>query len=312
MSPIRLTFIFFLFVFGGGAALAPVIHSFLALLGNWIPFLEEWRRDIPFRRLVNRGLIITALIGLWPFLRKLEIRNLKGIGLQRNGHSWRNYCLGFGLGCFTLGIAGAVVLVGGGRQLKDLKPIGEYFQHVINAGMAAVAVGFLEEILFRGALLGALLKRYTFPTALGVSSALYAIVHFFKESESPEIVSWWSGFKVLADMCSGFFEWYQLVPGFLNLTLVGMILGVFYGKTGTLYFSIGLHGGWVFLGKTYRFLTGSVPDADPWLWGSRKLVDGWMVTFVLVILLWYSVRRQKSVIAYPDEPKNETDNKMVS
>ena len=67
-----------------------------------------------------------------------------------------------------------------------------------------------------------------------------------------------------------------------SLTLVGLFLCNAYEKTGSLYFSAGLHAGWVFWMKMFGFITTSRPDAAPWLWGTGRLVDGW-ATFALLL-----------------------------
>jgi hypothetical protein len=85
-------------------------------------------------------------------------------------------------------------------------------------------------------------------------------------------------------MFRGFADWDAVVPGFFSLTLVGAILAFAYQRTGNLYFSIGLHAGWIFWLKTYGFLTRAADGHSISFWGTNKLTDGWMTVMVLGVL----------------------------
>jgi len=118
-----------------------------------------------------------------------------------------------------------------------------------------------------------------------VSSGVYALVHFFQKPPPPEKITWISGFEMLPRMLHGFAELETLVPGFFALTLTGLILAMGYHRTGSLYFPIGLHAGWVFCLKLYGFLTAAQPGADAGFWGTEKLIDGWLALIVLAPVL---------------------------
>jgi hypothetical protein len=49
--------------------------------------------------------------------------------------------------------------------------------------------------------------------------------------------------------------------------------------------SIGLHAGWIFWLSAYRLLTQNAPGASPLIWGSDKLIDGWLPFFLLTLVL---------------------------
>src|SRR5439155_9770870 len=121
-------------------------------------------------------------------------------------------------------------------------------------------------------------------------SAVYALVHFFQKPVSPVEIHWSSGLELLPRMLGGFAELQTLVPGFLTLLLAGMILGLAYQRTGNLYLSIGLHAGWIFWLKFYGVVTVAAPQASLWVWGTGKLIDGWLALGILLpmlIALWY-------------------------
>ncbi|MDQ6631213.1 MAG: CPBP family intramembrane metalloprotease, partial [Verrucomicrobiota bacterium] len=162
-----------------------------------------------------------------------------------------------------------------------------YFSKTISA---ALVVAILEEIIFRGGLFGALRKAYSWKIALVSSSVVYALVHFLSKAPAPPSIHWLSGFVTLGHMLRGFGDWQMLIPGFFNLTLAGIILAMAYQFSGTLYFSIGLHGGWIFWLKSYGFFTSKNMDQESWFWGTQKLIDGWAAFIVLVltllILIW--------------------------
>jgi membrane protease YdiL (CAAX protease family) len=143
----------------------------------------------------------------------------------------------------------------------------------------------LEELLFRGAIFGALRNRISWQNALFFSSCVFGIVHFFSKPIPPTEIHWDSGFYILAQMISGFGQWKMLLPGFLNLFLVGIILGWVYQYTGSLYFSIGLHGGWIFWLKISGSFTQPIKDIPLWFWGTHKLTDGWLC-FILLTTTW--------------------------
>jgi len=83
----------------------------------------------------------------------------------------------------------------------------------------------------------------------------------------------------------GFGDWDVVIPGFFNLTLAGIMLGLAYQRSGNLYFSIGLHTGWIFWLKSYGLLTTPLATAHQTFWGTQKLIDGWLAMAVLACAL---------------------------
>ena len=69
------------------------------------------------------------------------------------------------------------------------------------------------------------------------------------------------------------------------MCLAGVLLGLAYQRTGNLYFSIGLHAGWIFWLKIFGTFTADAPNAAVWFWGTGKMIDGWLAFFVLLLTL---------------------------
>ena len=157
--------------------------------------------------------------------------------------------------------------------------------HALRAFGAAIAVSFMEELLFRGVVFGSLRRQFSFaPAALG-SAVLYAMVHFFRRPEAPDSVDGWTGLEMLGRMLSGLSQPAQVFPGILTLGAIGWLLAWCRERTGALWLPLGLHAGWIFWFKSYTFFTTPVAQqgAPSWWWGSARLHDGWLTFAVIAI-----------------------------
>jgi membrane protease YdiL (CAAX protease family) len=287
MRAVRSLLIYLAVVFLGGALLAPWLYWLLqwaAAQAPGFPGLQGLANN-PFHRYVNRSLLALALLGLWPLLRGLGLRSWLDIGLAKPSGQWRLLARGFLLGFCSLACVVILVLAFGVREVNADKSAGGPGGKLLGAMLTAAVVAVLEEILFRGAIFGALRKVCRWPMALVITSALYAVVHFFGKPGPPAEIGWATGLAVLPRMLRGFVDMAQVVPGFFTLTLVGSALALAYQRTGNLYFSIGLHGGWIFWLKSYGLLTREVAGANTWLWGTHKLTDGWLALAVMAVCL---------------------------
>src|SRR5207249_2875754 len=147
-------------------------------------------------------------------------------------------CGGLTLGFGSLACVVLVVLATGAREVNPDISASRVAGKILGAAFSAAVVAAVEEVLFRGALFGALRRTYRWPVALAMSSAVYSMVHFFSRPESPAEVRWISGLGLLPTMLRGFVDVEQLIPGFFNLTLAGAMLALAYQRTRNLYFSI--------------------------------------------------------------------------
>jgi membrane protease YdiL (CAAX protease family) len=283
MHPVRSLLIYAGVVFLGGALLAPWLAWSVQSLAAQLPEFQKLA-DHPFHRFVNRSLLGLALIGLWPLLRGLGVSAWRDVGLVKPAGQGRKLSCGFALGFASLAGVAMVVLTAGAREVNSGVSAGRLLEKVSGAALTAAVVAVLEEILFRGAIFGALRKAFRWPTAVVVSSAIYALVHFFSQPPSPAEIHWTSGLVLLPTMLSGFVDVERVVPGFFNLMLAGALLALAYQHSGNLYFSIGLHAGWIFWLKSYGFLTRDAANATAWFWGTSKLIDGWLALIVLAFV----------------------------
>jgi membrane protease YdiL (CAAX protease family) len=280
---------YLLVVFLGAALLAPWIWKASHALFPGSAFLRH-----PFHRYVNRCLIFMAIAGLWPLYRLGFFPDLHGGGWRWRRGLFREVGFGMALGFVTLAL---VVVAAWGTGIRAWIPgrgVPLVLLHVARAAGAAMSVSILEEFLFRGAILGALRRSVGFWVAAIVSSTLYALVHFFQRPVPPETVDWSTGFQMLRRMSAGFGDTGALFPGFINLTLAGLILAAFRERTGALWTSIGLHAGWIFWLKSYAFFTVSTTTSPSPFWGTSKLIDGWIafpVLFLAGVGLRYCRRR---------------------
>jgi membrane protease YdiL (CAAX protease family) len=285
-------FIYILVVFIGGALLSPCLWWLAQTIAP-----NSHLAHNPFHRFVNRALLILALAGIWPLLRSLGARSWNDVGLVRPSSQWSRLAAGFALGFGSLAVLAALVLAAHSRTLNpDFAP-----RQFASAAVTAIVVSVLEEILFRGAIFGALRRVWDWRLALVVSSMIYAMVHFMEKADLPGPVAWDSGLRTLPQMLRGFGDLQVVIPGFFNLTLAGIILGLAYQRTGNLYFSIGLHAGWIFWLKSYNLLTSQGANPREWLFGTGKLIDGWLalavLTGALLVLLRVPTRQTASAPA---------------
>jgi uncharacterized protein len=275
MQAVRALGIYILTIFIGGALLAPVLYGLVQSFAESFPQLA----DNPFHRFLNRSFLALALLGLWPLFRSLGAQNWRDVGLVNPKRKWYNFGAGFAVGFASLALV-ALIALGVGARLP-ISSVPHLGQKLFGAALTALTVGIIEEILFRGGIFGALRRNLNWVAALLLSSSVYAIVHFLGNPQWDGQVTWSSGLELLPHMLAGFIDWQQLVPGFFNLTLAGVILGLAYHRTGNLYFSIGLHAGWIFWLKSYGSLTREAPGANTWIWGGSKMTDGWLALCIL-------------------------------
>lgn len=277
---LTLTTAYFAVVFTAGALLAPAVYLLLQSAKSIFPALATFA-DQPFHRYVNRSLLAAGLIGLIPFVRLIGIQSFGQLGLGRSRSAWQQWTNGLTVGFGSLACAACLTVLAGARQFEP-HSAGKLIEHLANALLAAATVSVLEELFFRGALQTALCRALPPVGAVLLSSVIYAWLHFFQRPPPPAEVTWTTGFIVLGQMFSGLADTESLIPALLSLTMAGVILGVTRQQTGLLYFPIGLHAGWIFWLKSYGFLTEQNGPANLALWGSRKLIDGWIAFFVLL------------------------------
>ena len=207
------------------------------------------------------------------------------------------------LGFISLAVVAGMAIVCGNRVFIQIADAQKVAAIIFNAIGTAMIVAVLEEILFRGGLFGGLRKILYWPFALIASSGIYALAHFLQRAEFTGAVTWTSGLVLLPRMLGGFTDFHAFVPAFFNLTLAGILLGLAYQRTGNLYFSIGLHGGWIFWLKTYGALTVGASRAGMWFWGTGKMIDGWLAFIVLVamfaVLKFLPLGRKKEPFTIP-------------
>jgi membrane protease YdiL (CAAX protease family) len=286
--PARALAVYLVIVFIGGALLAPWLYWAVQALAEPIPALEKLTR-MKFARYLNRALLITALAGLPFFIHAAGVRSWRDVGVPPGLIRWRRFAAGFGLGFASLAAVCTIAVLAGGRLLKARTP-GELAGQVLGVLATALIVAVIEELLFRGAIFGSLRRGMRWPAALAISSGIYAVTHFMERASSPARVDWLSGIRVLPTTLAGMTEVRSLVPAVLSLALAGVILALAYQWTGDLSASIGIHAGWIFWLKFYGFATRRAPEADPWFWGTGKVVDGWMAFVALVIVLVLLIR----------------------
>jgi membrane protease YdiL (CAAX protease family) len=233
-----------------GALLAPPLYwgaNWLATHGIF-PVLAEF----PFQKFFNRAALISALILLWPAVRWLEVGGWRDLGIEPDPR-WRQHLIaGFLIAGFAVAAMAFAYVQLGIYRIREVIAWGK----VPVVLLSAVTVGFLEEALFRGAILGLVRRSLGRYAALFWVTVLFAIVHFLKPDEDVTIpsVNWLSGFELIPHTFHQFAEPMALLAGFTTLFVLGWLCGDATLRTRALWMSIGLHAGIVFVKMSFSVM----------------------------------------------------------
>jgi membrane protease YdiL (CAAX protease family) len=283
MRPIRALTIYFIIVFFGGALLAPWLWHLGQLANHFEAFSSITAKiaNAPFHRYLDRSFLFLALAGIWPLMRSLGTTSWREIGLPAPYGQINKILGGLLMGLLSLAFVVGIEIGAGARSFNHNATVPQIVGVIFSALISAVFVGLIEEILFRGAIYGGLRKALYWPFALILSSLIYALVHFLGRADIAGPVEWNSGLVVLPRL----FDLRMFFPEFLGLTLVGILLALAYQRTGNLYFSIGMHAGWVFVLRMFASLTVQSPEISGAFWGSGKMIDSWLALLAISITL---------------------------
>ena len=267
-----------LIFFVGGALLAPWLYALVRQAADWFNLAAD-----PFQRYVPRAMPLAVFLCLWPLMRFVGLRSPSDIGLVGPRGQWQKFLFAFFAGMLALIMVSGIGLVGGANRLNEHVTISAVLAQLVVLVPGAIAVAVTEEILFRGLVLSMLRRLLSWPAALLASSAIFAVLHFMHRPEFSGPVTWHSGLQLLPFVLSGLVDVRSMLPLGISLFLAGMLLGIAYGRSGSLYFSIGLHAGAIMAIKLHLVFTNEVPETATWLWGSRDLIDGWLAIGVLLV-----------------------------
>jgi len=256
-----------------------------------------------FETYFHRALLVAALLLLWPLLRAVRVRTWRELGLEKNRRAGADASAGFLIAAIPLICCGAVLIA---LHIYALRPA-FLWAKMPTVLFAATVVPILEELLFRGFILGVLLRGFSRLNALLITSAVFSIVHFLKaprQTSPDESVTWFSGFVSIANSFWQFGNPALLAAGFLTLFVVGCILADARLQTRSLWLSIGLHAGWIFANGTFSRAARRTVLALPWV--GKDLLVG-IVPLIIAIASWILMRRWvKNENARPSQPVPRT------
>jgi membrane protease YdiL (CAAX protease family) len=266
-------FAYFFAVVIGSALLAPPLFWSARHVS---PFFAKF----DFESFFHRALLNCAIAFLWPLLRALRLHSFRDLQLDRNRHAVRDVVGGILLASFPLLICSFLLIATRIFVLKTVMP----WSSLVGVLGAAIAVPLIEELFFRGLLLGILLRDLRPTVATLLTSAFFAVIHFLKAPDRPnEVVSWFSGFRSLANSFAQFADPMLVLALFATLFLIGWILADARLRTRSLFLPIGLHSGWILVAGVVGKLTRRSTTILPWL--GTNLLTG-LLPLALGLITW--------------------------
>lgn len=261
------------------AAVAPLVAVAVAALGF----------RFPFPRIFDRVVMVTLFAAMALVWQRLNLLELLRRGFANPRVNARRALRGFGIGLAIVAvfflIALAIGAIGHARVRHSEHLIPKYL-------LSAIVIGLLEEGFFRAVLFGGMRDEFGRAGALVASSLVYAMAHlvrapahFYVTTLAPD-----AGFRTLAMSFAQFSHPSAAVPTLIGLFLLGIVLAEAYLMTGTVYFSAGLHAGFVMGAKLWPRLIAYRAHLPGWFagWGHIPLISGvggWIAAAVLLLLL---------------------------
>ncbi len=247
-----------------------------------------WR--FPFPRIFDRTVMATLFISMLLAARDLNLVALLSRGFKHPATaSIVRAIRGFLVAMCAIAILFALALAAGGGSIGDAEAaaalIPKYF-------LAAVVIAFIEEAFFRAFLLGGMKGDFGERVALIASAAIYAVAHLVRSPARFYVTGYQpaAGLITLAHSIDQFTAPAVAIPTLMGLFLLGLVLGEAYILTGSVYFSIGLHSGFVLGSKLWPKIILN-RAAIPW-WiaggGAIPLIGGaaaWVIAVAILAML---------------------------
>lgn len=264
-----------------GTATAPFIYNLCLDIG-WFHFV--------FEKVLNRCVLAWLILLLILFRKQLFTLSLEQLGMKRTPGWKRDLLYGIFFGTLSLAILYAIFYCLDVRILENRMFTETYVRKTIEYAFSALFIGVFEEILFRGFVFQGFLQTQKKWVAVVLSSLFYAVTHFLKpESFVVEgKVSLVFSFKAMFRFLDPLKHLDSILPEFLGLFLLGVVLAYAVLKTGRLYFSIALHGIWVYWIKIDAgFIRPTYLAGEHWFFGDGKVINGFVGwIFLCTALLW--------------------------
>ena len=226
--------------------------------------------DLSWWKILRRSVSIASALSLWLCITRLERRSIRSYGFAAGGAGKREWWFGLLVGAAALALMLGVGLATGICRIAITPDRVKLWRTLLGFLPAAVLVGVLEELVFRGYLLQHLLT-WSRAAAVLVTSVLYAFVHLKSR------------------------EWtFHTSLELGGLFLLGMVLSFSYLRTRQLYLAAGLHAILAYGARVNKLLIEFQDVSVSWLSGTSRLVNGvfgWFTLLGIGGLIWWWTRR---------------------
>jgi hypothetical protein len=258
-----------------------------AFLAPWIFWVVEFffPGEIPFRRVFNRVLMVSALVFLWPLARYWKVQSWTTLGLTHFSEGRKDWLSWLGWGCLSVGVLFLAQIIWADRVWTGQASAGRTLEFAFSALM----IGVLEEVLFRGMFFWVLLRwahglisRSVMIAVL--TSIFFATTHYLKAVNPSADVDWLSGWWAWGSMLLELGDARMLALRWVTLFLVGLVLCALAYQRGSLWAGMGLHTGWVFTLKMFNQATDWTGVNGSW-WFQRDILSGGSAELLLLVML---------------------------
>ncbi|MEY5009663.1 MAG: hypothetical protein RLZZ253_802 [Verrucomicrobiota bacterium] len=244
-----------------GCLLAPPLFQAGQSLGQVLPFIPK----ADFEKYFHRAVLLAALALLPLLARSLRIRSLAELGMEKDPAALRHYCFGFAASGLTVLVMATGYVLCGFYRFKSVLP----WEAVPKILLSALAVGFLEEAIFRGILQGVFQRSFSRIAALVSATLIFSSLHFLRAEEAAPIpdgsVCWSSAFTLLPGLFYKFKDPARLLSEWTTLTVFGAVLGLARMQTRAIWASAGLHTGLVFVKMAFSKFSKRTGECLPFI-----------------------------------------------
>jgi membrane protease YdiL (CAAX protease family) len=297
-----------------GGLIAPAIATWLLSwpaelhVGPWTLNVPEYVAKKGYPSVFSRVVMVLATAGIVVFRRRFDLGGwwwgaASAAGdLKRVGLYWRPGVF-HGVD-FLAGLAIAGAVIGGALWLKfavgefvwSPDPPSELAVRLSKTAVGMLLIALIEQVVFRGLLLGGLARKYGLPAAVVLSNLIFAAAHSVRQvqnrfaCEGPLDVA--ASLRCVGEFLGGWTaDPAEAGRTFLSLLAFGLLTTYAAVRRRTLYLAMGLHAATAFFVQVQGSLRarelGEAFDSAGWAWlmGGRDLKTG-LIALLAMGVAW--------------------------